>query len=73
MAPGMGPVEGRGVQAARGAGDAHGMLTLAQGSQTLQTLPTPKSQGVVPASCSCHPLRDICNHQPLSGCQSTKA
>lgn len=55
-----------------GAGDARGMLMLAQGSQTLQTPSTPKSQGVVPASCSCHPLRDICNHQLLSSCQSTR-
>lgn len=38
MAPGMGPVDkSRGGKAARGAGDAHGMLMLAQGFQTLQT------------------------------------
>lgn len=65
MAPGMGPVDkGRGGKAARGAGDAHGMLMLAQGFQTLQTLQTPAA--------AVDPLRDICHYQPLSCCQSTK-
>lgn len=66
-----GPSLGWGRAVCGGARDAHGMLMPAQGSQTLQT--PPKSQRLCPGSCSCHPLKDIRSHQPLSCCQPVRA